>query len=100
MDPLLALFPLAIHSLENPAISGAMKEIFVFIVAWFIVRKEMRTQFDKMAKSLHEMSETVKGLSETMVKVEARHNGRLNNLERDVYHIKQKLTINSTTEGE
>lgn len=69
-------------AISNPEF---MKELFFFFLAWFLLKKGIEKNFDKIEKS-------ILTLTETMAKLEQNHSYRLTNLETRVDEISRTKT--------
>lgn len=64
----------------NPAKFG--ENLTLFFIAYSLLKREMRKQFDKVAESIKELNSTMK-------EVETAHSRRLDKLEIEVQELKQ-----------
>ncbi len=78
------LLPIITAMLKDGSPSSLIEKVILFGVAWYMVRKELRKQFEGVTSS-------IKQVSDTLERVETAHALRIQKLESDVQIIKDKI---------
>lgn len=68
--------------LGEAARADLSQKIFVFAVAWSIVRKTIKTHLEKIEKGLGDVAKSVQELNAAMTRLESNHENRIVKLEK------------------
>jgi len=79
------IFSLVMGVINSPNGAKIAENVFYFLMAFFMFRKEFRKQFDKVATELKAINTTISGIRDS-------HDKRLTDLETDVLDLKKKGT--------
>lgn len=79
--------------LKQAGNSRVLENLVPFLVAWFLVRKEIRKQFTSIQASINNVAEKVEAFGVSMENVQKLHNKRLLDLESDFSRLKMNCVI-------
>ena len=60
------------------------QNVFIFMMAWTVVRRTVKEHFSKIEKALGDVASSVKDLNQAMIRLETNHSVRINNLENNI----------------
>lgn len=82
LEPLIAAY-----GSENGG--DLVNKVVVFLMAWFMVRKEMRKQFHLLTDEVSGLKKVVAELSASMRSIESSHELRISSVEADIKSLKK-----------
>lgn len=80
---MIDLFPFFLTALKDGAFGPLFERLIFFFAAWFLVRKEVRSQFKLITESINKVAVTLE-------RVETAHSLRIEALESKVKNIEKE----------
>jgi len=80
-----------IEVLGDAARADLSQKVFVFTIAWTIVRKTIKGHLEKIETGLNSVAKSVQDLNAAMVRLESNHENRIVKLEKEFDHINSKI---------
>ncbi len=79
--------------LKEAGNSKVIENVIPFLIAWYLVRKEIRKQFTSIQESINNVAHKVEVFGVSMEKVQELHNKRLLDLENSLNTVKSYCNI-------